>query len=460
MERLNTLTQARRPKVGKRVSLVSLGCPKNLVDSEMILGMLAQAGYVITYQPEESEIIIINTCSFIEAAVRESLQTILELTQLKESGPCRFLVVCGCLPQRYKDKLTHLLPEIDLFVGPGNFSLLPDLLKDINENEKKTVSRLHISAPSFIPDTAIPRLPSTLHMAYVKIADGCSNLCSYCTILKIRGSFQSHSIDSIIHGVTQLANIGIKEINLVAHDTTAYGLDLPGSLRIEDLLSAFSSINGIKCIRILYAHPKRITKSLIEAIRDNDKVINYLDIPIQHINHDILKAMNRPYDGYYIRNLIDRLRKAIPHIVLRTTLMVGFPNETDKVFQELVDFVQEIQFDHLGVFKYSKNEGTKATTFKGQITEKIKELRYRTLMEVQAQVSFSKNRSLVGTSQEVIIEESGNRVGAPLKGRTWHQSPDIDGIVYITKGSGAIGDIVDATITKAIAYDLIGEVRD
>lgn len=442
--------------VSKRVSLVSLGCPKNLVDSETILGMLAQAGYIITYQLEESEIVIINTCSFIEAAVRESLQTILELAQLKENGPCRFLVVCGCLPQRYKDKLTHLLPEIDLFVGPGDFSLLPDLLRNIN---KKSIPRLHISTPSFMPDIAIPRLPSTLHMAYVKIADGCSNLCSYCTIPEIRGSFQSRSIDSIIHEVTQLANMGVKEIDLVAHDTAAYGLDLPGPCELKDLLSALSFINGIKWIRILYAHPKRITKSLIEAIRDNNKVINYLDIPIQHINHDILKVMNRPYNGYYIRNLIDRLRKAIPHIVLRTTLMVGFPNETDEVFQELVDFVQEIQFHHLGVFKYSREERTRAATFEGQIPEKIKELRYRTLMELQAQISLSKNRGLVGTTQEVIIEESGNRVGAPLKGRTSHQAPDIDGIVYITKGSGAIGDIVDVTITEARTYDLIGEVR-
>lgn len=441
----------------KRISLVSLGCPKNLVDSEIILGMLAQAGYAITSQPEDSEIIIINTCSFIEAAVRESLQTILELAQIKEHGPCRFLVVCGCLPQRYKHKLTHLLSEVDLFVGPGGFSLLPELLRDLDE--KKGISRLHISTPSFIPDIAIPRLPSTLHMAYVKIADGCSNVCSYCTIPQIRGSFRSRSIDSIIQEVTQLANMGVKEVNVVAHDTTAYGLDLPGSPGLKDLLRALSSINGIRWIRILYAHPKRITKSLIEAIRDNNKVINYLDIPIQHINPDILKAMNRPYNDYYIRNLIDRLRKAMPHIVLRTTLMVGFPHETDKVFQELVDFVKEIQFDHLGVFKYSKEGGTKAATFEGHIPEKVKELRYRTLMELQAQISLSKNRSLVGTTQEVIIEEGDNRVGAPLKGRTSHQAPDIDGIVYITKGSGAIGDIVDVTITEACAYDLIGEVK-
>ncbi len=387
----NTLTDARGPKIGKRVSLVSLGCPKNLVDSEIILGMLAQSGYEISSEPEQSEIVIVNTCSFIEAAVRESLQTILEIAQLKEHGMCQHLVVCGCLPLRYKDDLLKLLPEVDLFVGPGDFPLLSDLLRD--NDTKKGGLKLHLSSSSFIPDEPIPRLLSTPpHMAYVKIADGCSNLCSYCTIPAIRGRFQSRSLKSIVHEITQLAAMGVKEINLVAHDTTAYGLDSPSGVKLEDLLSALSPIPEIKWIRILYAYPKRVTKQLIGAIKNNEKVVPYLDLPIQHINSSILRAMNRPYDGYYIRSLIDTLREAIPHIALRTTLMVGFPDETDEAFQELVKFVQEIQFNHLGVFQYSQEEGTRAATFKGQIPQKVKRLRYQTLMGIQAQISLNKNK--------------------------------------------------------------------
>jgi ribosomal protein S12 methylthiotransferase len=450
------LTDAGRPKVGTNVCLVTLGCPKNLVDSETILGLLAEAGYCISSEPEESDIIIINTCSFIKEAVRESLQTILELAQLRELGICRLLVVCGCLPQRYRDDLIKLLPEVDLFVGPGDFPLLPDLLKDnaVHEND----SRLHLSTPSFAPDESFPRLLSTLpHMAYVKIADGCSNICSYCTIPFIRGHFRSRSVESIVQEISELADMGVKEINLVAHDTTAYGLDLPGSVGLDDLLRAISQIDGIDWIRILYAHPGRVNQKLIEVIRNNGKVLPYLDLPIQHIDSSILRAMNRPYDDHYVRSLINQLRRAVPHIALRTTLMVGFPGETEKAFQDLLKFAQEIQFNHLGVFQYSQEEGTHAAALRGQIPRKVKRQRYERLMGVQAEISLNKNKSLIGTTQKVIIEQKGQ--GQPLRGRTPYQAPDIDGIVYIAEGSGAVGEMVDVTITKAEAYDLVAEIR-
>lgn len=439
------------------VSLVSLGCPKNLVDSETILGMLAQAGYIITEELRESEIIIVNTCSFIEASVSESLRSILEVAQLKEVGMCRLLVVCGCLPQRYKGKLANLLPEVDLFVGPGNFSLLPDLLKNIDE--RHNISKLYISSPFFIPDSSTPRLLSTFpHTAYVKIADGCSNLCSYCTIPKIRGRFRSRSPESIVHEVKQLAEMGVKEINLVAHDTTAYGLDLSSHVRLNHLLNALSQILGIEWIRLLYAHPNGITKSIIQTIRDAHHVVGYLDLPIQHINPSILKAMNRGYDDYYIRNLIDQLRRAIPDIALRTTVMVGFPGETDKAFEQLINFVNEIQFDNLGVFRYSREEGTKAATLSGQVPEKIKDLRYHTLMTLQARISYKKNLKLIGTTQKVIMDLTGNG-RKTLKGRTPYQAPDIDGVVQITKGLATSGEIVEVIITDACRYDLFGEIK-
>jgi ribosomal protein S12 methylthiotransferase len=334
--------------------------------------------------------------------------------------------------------------------------LLPDLLKD--NAVQRGGSRLYLSAPSFIPDEAFPRLLSTLpHMAYVKIADGCSNVCSYCTIPSIRGRFRSRSVESIVQEIIQLADMGVKEVNLVAHDTTAYGLDLPSSVELDDLLSAISQTDGIEWIRILYSHPGRVSQKLIEAVRNNDKVLPYLDLPIQHIDSSILMAMNRPYDEYYVRSLIDKLRSAVPHIALRTTLMVGFPNETDKAFKGLLKFVQEIQFDHLGTFQYSQEEGTRAAAFRGQIPAKVKRQRYETLMGVQAQISLNKNNRFIGTTQKVIIEEK--RQGQPLRGRTPYQAPDIDGVVYIAEGSGAVGDVVDVTITKAQAYDLIGEIR-
>ncbi len=447
----------------ERVSMISLGCAKNLVDTEVMLGLLIESGYQISEREEEAEIIIINTCGFIEVAKEESIDTILESAELKKTGNCRTLVVTGCLPQRYEDALVKELSEVDIFIGTGEFHKVVEILDRFRMSEDPP--RSYIGEPRFLYNHKTPRLNTCAdYSAYVKIAEGCSNSCSYCVIGRIRGRFRSRVQNSIIEEVENLVAMGVKEINLIAQDTTMFGRDIKSAANFEGLLRELARIDGLQWIRVLYTHPAHFTEGLIKAIKEEEAVCNYIDLPIQHINDKILEAMGRKTKGSHIRRLIERLRREIPDISIRTSLIVGFPGETDDQFGELLEFMQDIEFERLGAFKYSKEEGTMAATFPNQVPEETKEERYHRVMEVQKGIAVKLNRGLVGTTTKVLIEglsdDNGGVGGQPalLKGRTPCQAPDIDGITYITKGKAIPGEMHDLLITGVNAYDLIGEI--
>lgn len=440
-----------------KIYLESLGCPKNLVDSEVIAGYLKESGYTFTTCKEKAAIIIVNTCAFIEDATQEAINTILELAELKKEGTCRRLVVAGCLPQRYGEQLIHELKEVDLFVGVGEFQRIAELLE--KERVEHSLPPLHIRTPTFLLDHTTPRILATPHYtAYVKIAEGCFHHCSFCTIPKIKGPYQSRPAESIITEVKNLAIQGVKEINLIAQDTTFYGKDLTSKPDLVYLLKQLSPINGIEWIRVLYCHPDHLSPDLINIMREEEKICNYIDLPLQHISDPILKRMGRRKDSTKIRKLIAELRENIPNLFLRTTLMVGFPGETEKDFKLLMDFVKEIELEHLGAFKYSHEEGTKAYRLKGKVPAQLIEERYHILMSTQSRISLKKNRRLIGSLHRVLIEGINKETGM-LLGRTSFQAPDIDGIVYIKKGKSAIGDMVEAKITDASEYDLFAKIQ-
>ena len=442
----------------EKVYLESLGCPKNLVDSEVIAGCLRKSGYTFTTCKEKADIIIVNTCAFIKDATQEAINTIFKLAALKREGICRKLVVVGCLPQRYGDHLLEELKDVDLFVGVGEFPRIGELLKE--ERVEYSTPALYIRAPTFLLDHNTPRILSTPnHTAYVKIAEGCSHHCSFCTIPSIKGTFQSRLPESIITEVKNLAGRGVKEINLIAQDTTFYGKDLTNKVDIVYLLKQLSQIESIEWIRILYCHPDHLSHDLINTIKEEKKICNYIDLPLQHISDNILKRMGRSKDSTKIRKLIAELRGNIPNLWLRTTFIVGFPGETEKDFNLLMDFVREVKFEHLGAFRYSSEEGTKAYRLKGKVPAHVMEERYHTLMSTQSQISLKKNRSLVGSLQRILIE-GFNKEDNLLLGRTFFQAPDIDGIVYVTKGEASTGDLVEVKITDASAYDLFGEINN
>lgn len=440
----------------EKVYLESLGCPKNLVDSEVMAGCLRKSGYTFTTCKEEAAIIIVNTCAFIEDATQEAIDTILQLAALKTGGVCRKLVVAGCLPQRYGEQLFQKLKDVDLFLGVGEFSRIGDLLKD--ECVGDSLPHLYVRTPAFLLDHNTPRILSTPnHTAYVKIAEGCANRCSFCTIPTIKGPYQSRPPESIITEVNKLAGKGVKEINLVAQDSTFYGNDRTNKKDLAYLLKRLSTIEGMEWIRVLYCHPDHVTHDLIHTIEEEKNICNYIDLPIQHISDHILKRMGRSKDGKTIRNLINEIRETISHVFIRTTLMVGFPGETEKDFDILMDFVNEAEFDHLGTFRYSNEEGTKAYRLKGNVPPRVIEERYHALMSFQSQIALKKNQRLIGSLQRVLIEgihEENNW----LLGRTFFQAPDIDGMVFITEGEAAIGEMVDVNITGASEYDLFGKI--
>ena len=440
----------------EKIYLESLGCPKNLVDSEVIAGCLRKSGYTFTTSKEEAAIIIVNTCAFIKDATQEAIDTIFKLATLKKGGACRKLVVAGCLPQRYGKQLIKKLKDVDLFVGVGEFSKIGELLKE--ERVEHSPPALHISTPTFLLDHNTPRIISTPnHTAYVKISEGCSHRCSFCTIPTIKGFYQSRPPESIITEVKNLAEKGTKEINLIAQDTTYYGKDLTSKKDLACLLKQISKIESIEWIRMLYCHPDHFSHDLINTIKEEEKICNYIDLPLQHISDDILKRMGRNKDGKKIRKLIKEIRENIPNLWIRTTFMVGFPGETEKDFNILMDFVREVEFEHLGAFKYSDEEGTKAYRLKGKVPDHETEERYHTLMSLQSNISLKKNRSLIGSLQRVLIEGI-NEENDMLLGRTFFQAPDIDGIVCITEGEAGIGEMVEVRITDASEYDLFGEI--
>lgn len=436
--------------------MVSLGCPKNLVDAEVMLGYLSNTGYTITTDEHDADIIIVNTCSFIKEAKQESIDTILDLADRKHDAKCRLLIVAGCLPQRYQQELASELPEVDIFVGTGDYPRIAEIIAEKYEVEGQI---LYTGDPNYLYDAELPRMQSTpLYTAYLKIAEGCSNCCSYCVIPSLRGGFRSRPAKLLLEEARRLVANGARELNLVAQDITRYGSDLGEGVNLQWLVSQLHEIVGLRWIRLLYAYPDGITDGLLKIMREGEKVCKYLDIPIQHISDPILKRMNRRSSEDEIRALIPKIRAEVPGIALRTSLIVGFPGETEEDFRKLLHFVEESQFDRLGVFCYSREDGTPAAEMPDQVSERIKRDRYKKLMRAQARLSFKRNRRLVDMVEDVMVEGYSEETELLLKGRTSRQAPDIDGQVYITAGQANVGDIVRLRITDSSDYDLIGEI--
>lgn len=444
----------------KNIHLISLGCPKNMIDSEVMASILTGNGFGITPHAEEADIIIINTCTFILPAKEESIDEILRMAEWKKHGKCEHLVVTGCLPQMYGITLEREMPEVDLFLGTGEIPRIADLISNM-ENEVSAGRRSCIGEPTFLMDSTFPRLLSTpFYSAYLKIAEGCSNHCSYCVIPTVRGKFRSRDVDDILREAEILASGGVKEIIITAQDTTSYGSDLKGKPTLSILLKELTSVDGIRWIRLLYTYPAYLTKEILQTISEEEKICNYIDIPIQHIDDDILKAMNRKEGSAPIRNTIVQAREIIPGVALRTSLIVGFPGETPEKFDRLLSFIKETRFENLGAFRYSREEGTAAAGFPSHVPEKEKERRRNTLMEEQSIISHEINRSRIGSLQEVLIEEEYDNPEFPLVGRTRDQALDIDGITYVKASDAAIGDIITCRITSADVYDLFAEEVD
>jgi ribosomal protein S12 methylthiotransferase len=438
------------------VSLVSLGCPKNLVDAEVMLGHLPPDRYEIVTDEAQAEIIIVNTCAFIQDAQEESVDTILEVADYKKNGNCRLLVVSGCLPQRYREELERELPEVDLFVGTAD---APRMVTLLEEKISGSDLRQAVGDPSFLYDHTTPRVKSSpFYSTYIKIAEGCANHCSYCIIPSLRGTLRSRSIDSVVAEARRLVSQGVAEINLIAQDITAYGADRSDGANLPDLLRALTDIENLRWLRLLYAYPDGVSDELIELIAGKEKICSYLDIPLQHIDDGMLRQMNRRVSEQQVRELVAGLRERIPDLTLRTSFIVGFPGETQEQFEKLLSFVEEGHFDRLGVFRYSREEGTAAAELPEQISERVKNERYKRLMKAQARISFRKNRALVGRIEPVLVEGVSEETELLLRGRSVRQAPDVDGQVYITAGRAEVGEIVPLRITDSSEYDLIGEI--
>jgi len=436
------------------VCLVSLGCPKNLVDSEVILGLLAKEGHPLTTDLSRGEVIIVNTCSFIKDATQEAIETILKLTPYKRKGRCRLLIVSGCLPQRYGKALEKEFPEVDLFVGTGSFQKIPHLIAQTGKKKS------YLSRQTFLYNDRTPRILSTPSFtAYLKIAEGCSRTCTFCTVPQIRGPYRSRMIHSVLKEAKNLAEKGVRELILIAQDTTAYGEDLRDGTSLEQLLKGLIKVEGLRWIRLLYAYPNpaRFTESFLGLIEQEEKICSYLDLPIQHIDDAMLRRMGRRSNGQEIRDLIQRIRASVKGIALRTSLIVGFPGESESQFNALLRFVEEVQFDHLGTFKYSPEEGTPAFRLSNPVPEEVKEERLKILMEAQKKISLKKYRRMVGRNVTILVEGMGQEKNS-LRGRIQTQAPEIDGCVFL-EGKAQPGDWVEARIIQALPYDLVGEIK-
>jgi ribosomal protein S12 methylthiotransferase len=421
-------------------------------------GLLNQAGHKLVDHSNSSDIVIVNTCAFINPAKEEALEEILTLAEEKKKNNRQLrIVVAGCLAQRYGRELLAQIPQIDLLIGTGQVG---DIVNHINKlNQEKFKRSAVITKPDFLMNHQHPRLlSSTAASAYLKISDGCSNYCTYCVIPSIRGPVRSRKPDDILKEAEILAARGIKEIIITAQDTTAYGRDLTGRPQLSALLNDMAKIKGLKWIRLLYAHPARVTTDLLKIIAANEKICRYIDLPIQHIDDDILKAMNRKVTSAKIKNIIAQARQIIPGVALRTSLIVGFPGETPTRFNRLLDFVNETNFDHLGAFIYSKEEGTIASGLKSHVSEKEKERRREIIMNEQAAISSAINKTMVGSIQAVLIEGKSDRDDYMYIGRCRRQAPEIDGVTYIKKSKSRIGEIVTCKILAADVYDLFGEI--
>lgn len=432
----------------KKVALINLGCPKNLVDAEEILGRVAETGSTICQYPEDAEVLIINTCGFIDDSKKESIDAIFRMAKLKEDARCKKLIVTGCLAQRYPDELQKEIPEIDHVVGLKDFDTLTGL-SGSGDKKKKT-------AAAQCSDDWRNRIRLTpKHYAYLRISDGCDNHCTYCAIPGIRGRFHSRSIENILEEARQMACEGVKEVNVISQDTTSYGVDLYGKQQLHVLLEKLSRVKGIEWIRILYTHPRHFYPELISVIGRSDTICKYIDLPVQHINDTILREMGRGVTHAQIERLIDELRNHIPKLFLRTSVIVGFPGETGEHFAELLEFVKRTQFERLGVFPYSREEGTPAASLKKQIAKEIKDQRLKEIMLTQQKIILKKHKDLVKSTIAVIVDEQGKAEKTWL-GRTYGDAPDVDSKVIIRENHLKIGDIKNMIITGTSGYDLIG----
>ncbi|HRK02096.1 MAG TPA: 30S ribosomal protein S12 methylthiotransferase RimO [Oligoflexia bacterium] len=442
----------------KNVHFVSLGCPKNLVDSQVMLGLLKSDQYGVVSEPERADVIVVNTCSFIESSKVESIDTILELAEYKDTGKCKTLVVAGCLPQRYKSQLLKELPEVDILIGTGEYHRIAELVDWAQKGELP--ERAYVNKPAFIHTEAHPRLQTgQFFSAYLKISEGCNRRCSFCIIPHLRGNTRSRTVESLVEEATKLALCGVKELNLVAQDLTEYGMEHRyQQMTLEKLLPALCKIEGIEWVRLFYAYPDQFSDELIDIMATEPKVVKYLDMPIQHTNDRILQLMNRKFTRQEILDFVARLRAKMPNIVLRTSIIAGFPSETDAEHEQLLEDLRVLQFDHLGAFSYSKEEGTKAALLGEQIPARTKAKRQRAIRALHQKISSEKTAGLVGQEFSVLIEGEHDETELLLKGRHYGQAPEIDGQVIINDGSASPGDLVRVRITEAMPYDLVGTI--
>jgi ribosomal protein S12 methylthiotransferase len=440
------------------VYFVSLGCSKNLVDSQVMLGLLKARNFEIVKTPEEAEIIVVNTCSFIDAAKQESVDTILEMAEYKDKGRCRTLVVAGCLPQRYKADLRKELPEVDLLIGTGEYFRIAELVSRAQSGELP--ERTYVNKPAFIHTETHPRMQTgEFFSAYLKISEGCNRRCAFCIIPTLRGNTRSRTVESLVEETRGLAKQGVKELNLIAQDLTEYGMEFRyQQMTLEKLLPELAKIKGIEWIRLFYAYPDQFSDELIHIMASEPKIVKYLDMPIQHTSDRILKAMNRRFTRSQIVEFVGKLREQIPGIFLRTSTIAGFPGETDEEFSELLTDLEKLRFEHLVAFSYSKEEGTKAAEMTGQIPLKTRAARQRKIRKLHDRMSLENNTALIGREFDVLVEGQSDETDLLLKGRHYGQAPDIDGQVLINDGQAAPGDLVRVRITEAMPIDLVGGI--
>lgn len=437
--------------------LISLGCAKNLVDSEIVLGSLSAAGWQFVATPEEADLLLLNTCGFIQPAVEEAIEEILDLVRIKQEYPEKKLVVMGCLVQRYKEKLPDELPEVDLFVGTEGCKDIADMVEVLFSGKTQS----HVQIPErFVMDSSLPRILTTPSFrAWVKITEGCDNRCSYCMIPSIRGDLRSRALDDVVVEAQKLEARGAKELSFIAQDLTAYGDDLGPKENLVALMQSILSKTAIPWLRLLYLYPSGISDRLLQLMAENPRIVPYLDIPFQHVNSRILRAMNRRYTSEDLYRLIDRIRGYIPDIALRTTFLVGFPGETEKDLRELEQFMRDVQLDHVGVFSYANEEGCSSEHFPKQCSEQEKSDRRDHLLLVQAALSSEIQKKYVGRTEQVLIEGLSAETDLLLEGRTRFQAPDVDGCVYLTEGTASPGDIAEVQIYEAQVYDLVGSIN-
>jgi len=440
----------------KKVHFVTLGCSKNRVDSEVMVGTLRQRAYEVVDDPADADVIVVNTCSFIQPATEESIDTVLDMTRYRTEGKCTKLVVTGCMVQRYGRSLEGELPEVDYFLGTGEYHRIGDVLSA----RADAAPRSYVDVPMYIHDEMAPRVNSwSAASAYLKISEGCNHTCTFCIIPTLRGKLRSRTIPSLVAEAEMLADQGVVELNLISQDSTAYGRDLKNG-GLGDLMGALSEIDRIKWIRLHYAYPHGLPEGLLEQLRDNEKVCRYLDIPLQHASGPMLKAMRRGVTRDGQKRILDRVRDAVPDLSIRTTFIVGFPGETEEDFAELCDFVEEQAFDHVGVFTYSQEDGTDAATLGEQLDEETKAERQAHLMALQRDISHRRLQRFVKETVPVLVEGESEESELLLKGRTEFQAPDVDGQVYITSAPEdvQIGQVRPLRVTRVGEYDLVGEL--